>query len=120
MKMRLLSLVLGAFISFAAPSVQAATGGYTAMVNSVWIYAAAGSTPQLTLEPGTGTVGSCKMPPAVQRIFKINATAQGDKMVELLLKAQTTGLPVTVFWDDTKKDASGYCYIQHVAINTGS
>jgi hypothetical protein len=116
MKKALASLGLFCVLATEAVPAFAATGSYSATVNALYVPISSATPPQVTLNSGSGTVGSCRMPPAVQRIFKLPATAQGEKMRLLLVEAQVSGRSVIVYWDDAQKDADGYCIAQLVGM----
>lgn len=111
--------LLGIVVSAFSPPVFAATGGVSANISILYVPNSTTSYGRVDLVNYDGLAGTCPKPPAAVQIFMLPATAQGDRMRQVLLAAQLAGKKVVIYWDDTKKDTtSGYCMAQYVGILT--
>lgn len=51
-------------------------------------------------------------------LFRVKDDAHGQQMYAMLMSAYVSGIPVTVYADDTYKDSSGYCYAEQVSFGS--
>jgi len=104
---RTLPLCLAAGLLVASPAfgfVYSATG----VVETLHLQDAAHGfdTSWLSLA-GVKSLGGCKTDDAKHVVLVL----QGEAMFELALESRSSGVPVTIWVDDTVSDASGFCVI---------
>ena len=110
--------LLGIVVSAFSPSAFAATGSVSANVSTTTVPISATANYRIDVVNYDTIAGSCLKPPVAVQIFMLPAGSQGDKMRQLVLAAQLAGKKILVGWDDTKKDAAGYCIAQSIGVVT--
>jgi hypothetical protein len=60
---------------------------------------------------GVSSLGACKTADAGYVVLKLRDDPKGQRMFTLVLAAKTSGMPLTVWVDDTVTDSGGYCYV---------
>lgn len=116
--MRKLVGILGMIAATFSSPAYAATGYVTANVATITVPISSTATSLVEVNNYDTSAGTCYKPPAPVQMYMLPATAQGDKMRQALLAAQLAGKKVRVGWDDTKKDAAGYCIVQAIVVVT--
>jgi hypothetical protein len=110
--------ILSIFAATFTSPAYAAAGTVGANVSAVYVPISSTANSQLHVNNYDSSAGTCLKPPAPVQIYMLPAGGQGDKMRQALLAAQLAGKKVAIAWDDTKKDASGYCIVQSIAVLT--